>query len=100
MNIILTSAVFTLVIFLAEGVPNKPSNTVQSVRNRYLKSGLSPLLRKIRSTHVTEPELFHSPEIKSTDEAGEVGAKLMDEFIYFLTLKDAGLLDICLAFRK
>ncbi|XP_070198917.1 uncharacterized protein [Littorina saxatilis] len=33
-------------------------------------------------------------------EASDMGESIMDEFLIFLTLKDAGLLDLCLKFKR
>ncbi|XP_048727631.1 uncharacterized protein LOC125645821 [Ostrea edulis] len=96
MKVVLSLAVFAVVILLTEGNPNKLAKTMNSFRNNFPKQSLSPLLRKIRSS----PEIFPASDDKQIENVDQVGDRLMEDFIYFLTLQDLGVLDRCLSFRK
>ncbi|XP_019924182.3 uncharacterized protein LOC128158521 [Crassostrea angulata] len=100
MKILFALAVFMLVILFTEGKLDKATKPVQSFRSTSSKGNLSPFLRKIRSTHGLEQELLTTSDDKQEEEVDEVGTKLMDEFMLFLSLKETGLLDMCLSSMK
>lgn len=100
MKILFALAVFMLIILLTEGKLDKATQPAQSFRSTSSKGSLSPFLRKIRSTHGLEQELLTTSDDKQEEEVDEVGTKLMDEFMLFLSLKETGLLDMCLLSMK
>ncbi|XP_061183168.1 uncharacterized protein LOC133191425 [Saccostrea echinata] len=100
MKAIFSLAVLSVTILIIDGEHDKLLKPPKNFRNGSSKINVSPLLRKIRSSTL-EQELFPASDNKQSDASDdEIGAKLMDDFIYFLTLKDSGLLDMCLSFRK
>ncbi|XP_062568458.1 uncharacterized protein LOC134230643 [Saccostrea cucullata] len=101
MKAIISLAVLSVTILIIEGEHDKMLKPSKNFRNGSSKINVSPFLRKIRSSPDLGPEIFQEPDSKQSDDSDdEIGAKLMDDFIYFLTLKDSGMLDMCLSFRK
>ncbi|KAK7099166.1 hypothetical protein V1264_003350 [Littorina saxatilis] len=79
------------------------SSSAQSRASAHPSRGWLPMRTRrtmIDNRITTFPQSPQPYTREVSPEASDMGESIMDEFLIFLTLKDAGLLDLCLKFKR